>query len=83
MAFCDGMQLAQQLTDPSNKTLQTAVAAYDAESMPRSAAPLLKGRRFINLIHKQGLSRLPVLGLIWLVGSFVKLVRAMQRLIGR
>ena len=88
MAFSDAMQLAQQLTDPSHATLQAAVAAYDAESGPRSAAAVLAGRTNMAIAHKTGLSRLMVLTVLWLVGAAVQVqelnaFKTIRRLLGR
>lgn len=86
MAFCDAIQLAQQLTDSRHATLQEAVAAYDAESGPRSRDAVLAGRRNMALVHTRGLQRLLILSGIWLVGSVVRarglLLRLRRRFLG-
>ena len=44
MAIRDAWSLAEELVKPSHATLADAVAAYDAESMPRSKQALESGR---------------------------------------
>ena len=77
MAFCDAMQLAEQLTDPGNATLAAAVAAYDAESGPRSLGPLEAGERNMAVAHQRGIRRSLVVAALWLLGC---VLRARQQL---
>jgi 2-polyprenyl-6-methoxyphenol hydroxylase-like FAD-dependent oxidoreductase len=55
MAFRDSSQLAKQLTDPQNKSLDDAVSAYNTESCRRCSAAMKEGARNNRMWHKTGL----------------------------
>ena len=71
MAFCDAWQLAQQLTDPRHATLHQAVAAFDAESGPRSSQAVTRGSKLLELCHQQGIR-------YWLVRAFLGVFRILM-----
>ena len=85
MAFSDARQLAKELTDPSHATLNQAIAAFDAETGPRSSQALNKGSKLLAICHQQGIR-------YWLVQAFIRVFRiimgassfmSLRRLLGR
>lgn len=73
MALCDALSLAQQLLSPGHKDLAAAVAAYDAESMPRSRIALEGGRRMFGTCHRTGGKYYLTIAALWCVGWLMDL----------
>ena len=71
MAMGDALQLAQQLTNSGNASLVDAVAAYDAESAPRSTAAVQMGRRIVAGCHKHGWRYKMTVALMWGMGRLM------------
>ena len=88
MAFSDAWSLAQQLTDPSHKTLQAAVTAYDAEAIPRSTKAVEAGKGVISMIHSTGIRYVLTCMLFWVMGTLARfsvprVALPLLRLVGR
>ena len=71
MAMIDGLQLAQQLTNPEHKSLHKAVAAYDDVSGPRVVKAIQAGRKNIALAHSTGWQQLKFVVLYFIAGWVV------------
>ena len=74
MALRDGLELAQQQINPASATLADAVAAYDADSMPRSTGALKMGRRIIDSCHNQGWQYVRTVAFLWTFGVVVNIL---------
>ena len=73
MALNDAWQLAQQLVSPKHSSLDEVIAAYDAESGPRSTTAVQGGRRMVGTCHRQGWQYRLTLASLWLVGWLMQL----------
>ena len=68
MALKDAWYLAEQLVSPGHAPLADAVAAYDAESVPRSQQALEGGRWVLSAVTQQGWKHYLILVMLRIVG---------------
>ena len=73
MALKDAWCLAEQLVNPGHESLADAVAAYDAESMPRSKQALEGGRWVLGALTQQGWKHYLILVMLRIVGLLMSL----------
>lgn len=83
MALGDARQLVEQLCSSEHTSLAGTIAAYDAESAPRSTAALTMGRRIIAGCHTQGWHFALTVALMLLMGTVVRVAVALSRLKAR
>ena len=73
MALQDAWELAQQLTNDSQSSMQAAISQYATESAPRSAEVIESGRKVIGIAHCEGWRKLRVVVVLLAVGLLLRL----------
>ncbi|KAK9864789.1 hypothetical protein WJX84_005645 [Apatococcus fuscideae] len=80
MALQDAWELAQQLVNGGHSNTQAAISEFATRAAPRSVEAIERSHKIIGVAHSDGLLKLLIVGLMSLVGFFIRPIASFKSL---
>ena len=80
MALQDAWDLAQQLVNGGHSSAQAAISEFAEKAAPRSVEAIERSHKIIGVAHSEGLLKLLIVGLMSLVGFFIRPIASFKSL---